>query len=254
MNCYKCGKMIPESLNYCPTCKMNEIKTSKETKEVVEQLITQNDENLMNIAPIINEDNFDTNKVYGVNKGLIISVILIIMLFFAGHTFYTQHVANNDYNPNHQFGDPEPEYHTTTPAVENNNDDTNNIVEAPEGYSLFRIIVTNGNALGETITPGATIDVYLIAEREDLLFGRLIESSRVIAIRDWMNQDTTISNETSFLYFAVSTEDYELLNLAEEIIPRVDFVAILGEDFEYFGHTPNASTEDIKTFIRNETE
>ena len=46
MNCKKCGKCIPEQMGYCPSCKINEIRGTTETKEA-EQLKTKA---TMNIA------------------------------------------------------------------------------------------------------------------------------------------------------------------------------------------------------------
>lgn len=99
----------------------------------------------------------------------------------------------------------------------------------PEGYTIYGLTVDNHTTYANSIYPGDYIDLYLKAEDENgrVIFGKLIESISVLAVRDAEGKDVFWDSEASApaeLVFSVPSEAkgneynlYELLNVAEFI-------------------------------------
>jgi len=93
--CEKCKKEIPETLDYCPTCKMNELKKNDDKRS----LLTKMDINSVSSSPK------NTNVLI-----ILVCVIIVGVIVYGGNQFL---VNNNSYNqPN---------------INEENNNDENNV-------------------------------------------------------------------------------------------------------------------------------
>lgn len=101
--------------------------------------------------------------------------------------------------------------------------------EIPEGSTIFYLSVDEDSTYGNSIYPGDKIDLYVMVDNADgiTLFGKLVESIDVLAVRDNNQNDVFSSIETgssSLLLFAVPDDTYSLLMRALtvsslEIIP-----------------------------------
>lgn len=85
-----------------------------------------------------------------------------------------------------------------------------------DGYTVFTLDVNNKMTYANSIMPGDYIDLYLQATDEDrqVLYGCLIESIRVLAVRDSSGRDVfwdTAAGDSAFLLFAVPDDMHKLL-------------------------------------------
>lgn len=92
----------------------------------------------------------------------------------------------------------------------------------PDGFTLFNLDVDNKSTYGDSIRPGNRIDLYINAEDDNgkLIFGKLIESIEVLAVRDSSNKDLfwdQSAGTSAILLFAVPDEYHKLLNIATEL-------------------------------------
>lgn len=92
----------------------------------------------------------------------------------------------------------------------------------PEGNTLYTLSVDNEMTYANSIMPGDYIDLYMQAvdENGQILFGPLIESIEVLAVRDSSGLDVFWDSEagdTAFLLFTVPDDYHKLLNTAELI-------------------------------------
>lgn len=98
----------------------------------------------------------------------------------------------------------------------------------PNGYTLFQLKVDNNSTFANSIYPGNRIDLYLEAKQDNkYVFGKLVESIEVLAVRDAQGQDVFDSSSTrtpAFLLFAVPSDKnsevgdlYTLLNNIKRI-------------------------------------
>lgn len=87
----------------------------------------------------------------------------------------------------------------------------------PDGYTLYSLNVDLHSTYGNSIYPGNYIDLYFkgIDETQKVMFGKMIESIEVYAVKDSQGNhvfETTVESRTpSELLFAVPNDMYELL-------------------------------------------
>ena len=59
MKCGKCGKDLPEILDYCPTCKINSVKENRENEKIA-------DNEFKNISSSMNKTSDDSDLEEGI--------------------------------------------------------------------------------------------------------------------------------------------------------------------------------------------
>lgn len=103
----------------------------------------------------------------------------------------------------------------------------------PDGYTGFNLSVNLQTTYGNSIYPGNYIDLYLKAydnESQKIIFGRLIESIEVLAVKDSNGQpvfESTKENRTpSTLVFAVPNDMFDLLMKANYISASVEILPV----------------------------
>ena len=93
--------------------------------------------------------------------------------------------------------------------------------EIPEGYTIYQLKVDNNTTYANSIYPGDKIDLWLkTTENGVLVFGEFISNIEVLAVRDNAGQnvfDVTSGRTPAWLLFAVKTDMYRYLKLAENI-------------------------------------
>lgn len=133
--------------------------------------------------------------------------------------------------------------------------------DIPDGYTIYSLSVDLHSTYGNSIYPDNYIDLYIKATDEDnkIIFGKMIESIKVLAVKDSQGQhvfeSATESRTPSELLFAVPNDMYSLLMKAGyvtsgniEIIPvprNASYSANPGET--------QVSSEYIKEFILNQS-
>ncbi|MDE6284897.1 MAG: hypothetical protein K2M17_04055, partial [Bacilli bacterium] len=82
--------------------------------------------------------------------------------------------------------------------------------EIPNGYTLYQLKVSNETTFANSIYPGDRIDLYLNTKQDGkIVFGKLIESIEVLAVRDSSGQNVFDSSSTrtpAWLLFAVPSD------------------------------------------------
>ena len=93
--------------------------------------------------------------------------------------------------------------------------------EIPEGYTIYQLSVNEKTTYANSIYPGDKIDLWLkTTESGMLIFGEFISNIEVLAVRDRSGQnvfDVTSGRQPAWLLFAVKTDMYRYLKLAENI-------------------------------------
>lgn len=93
--------------------------------------------------------------------------------------------------------------------------------EIPEGYTIYQLAVNEKTTYANSIYPGDKIDLWLKTSQGSLLvFGEFISNIEVLAVRDKSGQnvfDVTSGRQSAWLLFAVKTDMYRYLKLAENI-------------------------------------
>ena len=94
--------------------------------------------------------------------------------------------------------------------------------ELADDEKLYTLSVDFKDTYADSIMPGDYIDLYLRAtdDNDKVIFGPLIESIRVLAVRDSSGRDLFWDSEagnTAALLFGVSDNLHKLLNVAEDI-------------------------------------
>ena len=93
--------------------------------------------------------------------------------------------------------------------------------EIPEGYTIYQLKVDNTTTYANSIYPGDIIDLWLkTTENGILVDGEFISNIEVLAVRDSAGQnvfDVTSGRTPAWLLFAVKTDMYRYLKLAESI-------------------------------------
>lgn len=93
--------------------------------------------------------------------------------------------------------------------------------EIPKGNTIYQLQVDNTSTYANSIFPGDVIDLWLKTTEDQLLvFGEFISNIKVLAVRDSSGQnvfDVTSGRKPAWLLFAVETDMYRYLKLAENI-------------------------------------
>lgn len=93
--------------------------------------------------------------------------------------------------------------------------------EIPDGYTIYQLPVNELTTFANSIYPGDRIDLWIKSSDPitgKVIFGEFISSIEVLAVRDSMGQnvfDVTSGREADFLLFAVPTDLYRYLKIAE---------------------------------------
>ena len=97
--------------------------------------------------------------------------------------------------------------------------------EIPDGYTIYQLAVNNETTYANSIFPGDRIDLWLEYKQSSneggkIIFGEFISSIEVLAVRDSKGQnvfDVTSGRTPAYLLFAVKTDLYRYLKIAEKI-------------------------------------
>lgn len=94
--------------------------------------------------------------------------------------------------------------------------------DIPDGYTVYTLDVDSKSTYANSILPGDYIDLYLQATDDDrqIIYGPLIESIEVLAVRDHSGRDVfwdSDASDTAYLLFAVPDDYHKLLNVSELI-------------------------------------
>lgn len=94
--------------------------------------------------------------------------------------------------------------------------------DIPDGYTIFPLKVNMDTTYGNSIFPGNKIDLYVETKVDGkVMFGRLIQSIEVLAVKDNQGQhvfeSTTEARTPSVMLFAVPDDIFELLEKAEAL-------------------------------------
>lgn len=132
--------------------------------------------------------------------------------------------------------------------------------DIPEGYTIFSLGVTLHTTYGNSIFPGNKIDLFVKAEEDDgrVIFGRLIKSIKVLAVKDsegnHVFESTVEARTPSELLFAVPDEMYSLLMKAGYIGSGLEIIPV-PRNAEYTSKesATEVSSEYIQEFIQNKS-
>ena len=101
--------------------------------------------------------------------------------------------------------------------------------EIPEGYTIYQLKVNETTTYANSIYPGDRIDLWLKTTQDGMLvFGEFISNIEVLAVRDKSGQnvfDVTSGRQPAWLLFAVKTDMYRYLKLAENI-PGMNIIPV----------------------------
>lgn len=93
--------------------------------------------------------------------------------------------------------------------------------EIPEGYTIYQLKVDNTTTNANSIYPGDKIDLWLrTTDNGTLVLGPFISNIEVLAVRDSSGLnvfDVTSGRTPAWLLFAVKTDMYRYLKIAESI-------------------------------------
>lgn len=152
-----------------------------------------------------------------------------------GSLFYTSQVVEKSELPNSVFDD------------------------IPDGYTLFYLSVDETTTYGNSIFPGDRIDLYVSVPDEDsiVIFGKLVESIEVLAVRDSSFEDVFASTETgssSLLLFAVPDDTYSLLMRALEV-SGLDIIPVpRNKAYTEEGNATQVENTEIESIINSQTK
>ena len=101
--------------------------------------------------------------------------------------------------------------------------------EIPEGYTIYQLKVNETTTYANSIYPRDRIDLWLKTTQDGMLvFGEFISNIEVLAVRDKSGQnvfDVTSGRQPAWLLFAVKTDMYRYLKLAENI-PGMNIIPV----------------------------
>lgn len=93
--------------------------------------------------------------------------------------------------------------------------------EIEDGYTIYQLAVNNKTTYANSIYPGDIIDLWLQTQDSGkLVFGKFISNIRVLAVRDVAGNnvfDITSNKQPAWLLFAVKTDMYRYLKVAEYV-------------------------------------
>jgi len=129
----------------------------------------------------------------------------------------------------------------------------------PDGYTIYSLSVDEESTAYNSIRAGDYIDLYMSYEDDSgdepvVVYGRLIESIRVLAVRDSKGnnivQNGTDYGDPSELLFAVEEEDFLLLMDAGYINDSVDLEPVI-RNSEYSKNKDINSTKVSSNTLKN---
>lgn len=93
--------------------------------------------------------------------------------------------------------------------------------EIPDGYTIYQLRVNNESTYANSIYPGDHIDLWMSTTQDGLVYyGEFISNIEVLAVRDSNGEnvfDVTSGGKPAWLLFAVPTDMYRYLKVAEFI-------------------------------------
>ncbi|MBQ3020637.1 MAG: hypothetical protein IJD92_00245 [Bacilli bacterium] len=130
--------------------------------------------------------------------------------------------------------------------------------EIPDGATIFSLSVDSHSTYGNSIMPGNFIDLYLKAvdEQGKIIFGKFIESIKVLSVRDSGGNDvfadSDVSRTSGELLFAVKDDLFMLLSEAV-FVGGIDIIPVpRNEAYRSEGDTENGtqvSKQELVDFI-----
>lgn len=181
------------------------------------------------------EQNADlvTSKVYILNNEWYVDYDTVIP---AGGLFYKSQLKTKDQLPDTAFD------------------------KIPDGATIFSLSVDSHSTYGNSIMPDNFIDLYLKATDDNgkVIFGKFIESIKVLAVRDSSGNDvfanSSESRTSSELLFAVKDDLFMLLSEAS-FVGGIEIVPVpRNEAYRSEGDTENGtqvSKQELVDFILN---
>lgn len=129
--------------------------------------------------------------------------------------------------------------------------------DIPDGFTIFSLSVDQHTTYGNSIYPGNYIDLYFkgVDETEKIMFGKLIESIEVLAVKDSNGNhvfETTVETRTpAELLFAVPDDMYLLLMKAGYITGSSIEIIPVPRNASYSAHPGETivSSDVIRDFI-----
>ena len=128
-----------------------------------------------------------------------------------------------------------------------------------DGYTIFSLEVDVDSTYANQISAGQYIDLYMAAESEDLLlFGKLIESIRVLAVKDKQGHNILKTSMQSGikpaeLLFAVEEDMFLLLMQSQRISSQVTLIPVLrNQNYTLNQGETLVSSAELQAFIKNE--
>ena len=132
----------------------------------------------------------------------------------------------------------------------------------PDNYTVYSLSVDLHSTYGNSIRPGNYIDLYIKAEDENdlIIFGKLIESIKVLAVKDdegnHVFESSEEDREPAELLFAVPNDMYELLMDAGFIRADVEIIPV-PRNASYSDKKDDKSTKVsskyLESFIKSQT-
>ena len=128
-----------------------------------------------------------------------------------------------------------------------------------DGYTIFSLAVDIDSTYANQISAGQYIDLYMAVEDGDLLlFGKLIESIRVLAVKDKKGNNIIKTSmqqgaEPAELLFAVEEDMFLLLMQSQYIDSDVRLIPVLRNQNYTLNQGETLVTSDaLQAFIKNE--
>ena len=128
-----------------------------------------------------------------------------------------------------------------------------------DGYTIFTLEVDIDSTYANQIGAGQYIDIYMAAEDDDvLLFGKLIESIRVLAVKDKKGNNilkTSMQSgvEPAELLFAVEESMFLLLMQSQYINSEVTLIPVIrNQNYTLNQGETLVTSMDLQQFIKDE--
>ncbi len=126
----------------------------------------------------------------------------------------------------------------------------------PDGYTIYSLGVNLHSTYGNSIYPGNYIDLYFkgVDDSNLLMFGKLIESIEVLAVKDSQGNhvfESTVESRTpSELLFAVPNDMYDLLMKAGYIGSSIEIIPVpRNASYSAAPGETRVSSDYIRSFI-----
>ena len=132
--------------------------------------------------------------------------------------------------------------------------------DIPDGFTVYSLAVDLHTTYGNSIYPGNFIDLYVKAMEDDrVIFGKLIESIQVLAVKDSQGQHVfetaTEARTPSELLFAVPNSMYSLLMKAGYVTTGSIEILPVPRNSSYTANPGDTevTSDYIKEFILNQS-